>query len=307
LAHMGRLADAEPLLREACALSFRPVGALNPHPAFALAKVLRELGKPAEADAALESALRQANREGNEYVFQLLPPVYRALRAAHAADRTNALLEEQLASEAAWIERNGAVTAAAYSLAVLCAAAEVGAFEQIAPIVEARLAWWQQNHANDAPVHAYGLLSGEIMLAQGRQADAERALLVASEGMERTKRYWKSELLWRAGHLDGALSRFYAVCSRPEQPAHWRTLIGGGPFDPEWELSVARSLFDAGRYREAGEILPRARAKLEERLAAKPGNNRWAAMFSAAEALWKDCVGRRGESADVVIQPHVGK
>jgi tetratricopeptide (TPR) repeat protein len=298
LAQTGRTAEAAVLLQEACELSFRPAAGIPRHPVFDLAQILRNQGKPVEADAALESALRLANREGNEFVFQLLPAVYRSVRATQGADHAAALIREQLVSETAWLEQAGPVAAAPYSLAVLCAAAEVGAFGVIAPVVRARLAWWEQHTTDKAPAHAYATIAGEVLLAEGRQDEAERVLLVAAEGLERTKNYWRFETLWRGGYLDGALARFYTVCTRPEEPGRWRHFMVGGD-DPEWELNLARSLFEAGRYREAAEILPGARTRLDERLARKPDNDRLNAIGSDAATLWKDCLARMESSRQV--------
>ena len=59
----------------------------------------------------------------------------------------------------------------------------------------------------------------------------------------------------------------------------------GGTFEPEWELMLARALFDAGRYREANEILPEARKRAEAQLAQRPEHDRLVAVVAKAVEL----------------------
>lgn len=305
LAHAGRLREAEPWFREACSLSLQPGVPLSHHSALSLANVLREQGKADDADTVLEDALRQAAREHNGFVFQLLPAVYRSRRFSPEADGAKAFLQEYLAGEAAWVEQSG-TAAVPYSLSLLCAAADLGAFELIAPIVRERLDWWRRHRPQEAPAYAYGVLAGEVLLAEGRQDEAERALLVASAGLERTKDYWDYGTLWRDGRLDGALARFYAACTLPEEPGRWRQRVGSGTFDLTWELRLAGALVAAGRYREAGDVLPGAMTRAREILAKKPDHDRWVALGSKADALWKECQAKLASNPPAQSLVHEG-
>ncbi len=303
LAKVGRHAEAETVLREACSLpdALSRFRTAPEHPALLLETVLTALGRRREVEPMLRAALQKAEREKSHFVYGLVAALHRVLKNAARFDEAKQLMRTWLARERERIGQDGEVAAAGLSVATLCAANESGESAAVEGVARERLTWWKTHRPNAEQVHAYQAVLGEALLAQKRFTEAEVRLLPAGEAYHRGI----AELLpegadWPAYRLPVLLVRLYRETDRPEDPGVWRQWLPPGSLDPRWELQLARAMTAGGRYLEAGEVVTAALKRARREAEQKSEETRAGKTLAELERLADECQSRLGGNMDAV-------
>lgn len=207
LVDAGRYAEAEPILREACAQHDEPTRFVVNHPAIPLASALTAQGRSDEAEAVLREAVRKGEAGRNIHFYGLAVALHERLVTAGRGAEAAEIMQRRVRNSHEWVARLGERDAAPFVVAVLCAGLQAGEFAAVEEQVRQRLTWWEAEEPNADAAHAYRAVLGESLLMGGRWAEAEPMLARAATELERGIARLPRGMLHAAERVGRALAR----------------------------------------------------------------------------------------------------